>query len=63
MIDNSKAFKEELKALMEKYNVCVDLVENRGQVHFYTDLGRGQATTLQFDFDSETMGTAAELIK
>lgn len=53
MIDRSEAFKEELKALMDKYDVMMDFIEDRAKVEFYTDFGRGRAVTLRFDRDGE----------
>jgi hypothetical protein len=53
MNDRSEAFKEEFKALMDKYDVMMDFIDDRAKVVFYTDFGRGRAVTLRFDRDTE----------
>ena len=63
MIDRSAAFKEELKALMDKYCVHMDYIETRAKVNFYTDFGRGNAVVLRFDLESETYDDVSACIE
>lgn len=62
MSDRSEAFKAELKALMNKYAVRMDFVEDCTKVNFYTDGGIGDAVTLQFDLESEFYQDPADCI-
>lgn len=63
MIDRSAAFKEEFKALMDKYSVHMDYIEYRSKINFYTDLGRGNAVVLRLDLDSETYDEVSACIE
>ena len=63
MIDRSEAFKAELKALMDKYDVMMGFIEERAKVNFYTDLGRGKAVTLRFDREGEVYENVAVCIE
>ena len=53
MIDRSEAFKEEFKALMDKYDVTMDFIECRARVEFYTDSGRGKSVTLRSNWNGD----------
>lgn len=54
------AFKAELKALLEKYDVMHDVTGAGERVVFYTDFGRGQGVVLATDADAEFLEMSAD---
>ena len=62
MIDRSADFRAELIALMDKYDVRLDYIEDRARVNFYTDDGRSRAVVLILSGDDDTIEEVAKKI-
>lgn len=58
----AEAFKAELKALFEKYDVMHDVTGDGARVVFYTDFGRGQGIVLATDAEAECSEMSADKI-
>lgn len=63
MIDRSEEFRAELIALMDKFDVRMDYIEDRAKLHFYTDDGRSRAVVLELNSDNDTIECVADMIR
>lgn len=59
----AEAFKAELKALFEKYDVMHDVTANGDKVVFYVDFGRGRGVVLTTDAEAEFLEMSADKLE
>jgi len=62
MANRTEAFKAELKALFEKYDVMHDVLNGGESVVFYPDMGRGSGVVISTNAEAEHLEMSADKI-